>query len=262
MNDLFINNKNIFIEGDKSSFNSKSSLNKFKDLIKLNWDVDIIKLSKKYINPEFNVEIKSKSDTELHIIIKNNNNIPSNINQDNLLLNKIRDKIKYIKNKRTNNNLLIKNNNNIPSHIIKQYNDLKKNDKHSIINKLPNLNEIFNNPNKYMQIISDIITNFSTFANANKNPYYKYLISILNELKKNKNHDTDTDSNDDTNNNHDNINNDNILDNIMKAAKINISCDTEDDNDTEDEDIKDDNDTEDEDIKDHEYIKDTEDIKD
>ena len=48
----------------------------------------------------------------------------------------------------------------------------------------------------------------------------------------------------------------------MKAAKINISCDTEDDNDTEDEDIKDDNDTEDEDIKDHEYIKDTEDIKD
>ena len=53
MENLLLNNKSIYIEGDKDGFKSISSINKFKNSIKNNWNQDIIYLSKQYIKSEY-----------------------------------------------------------------------------------------------------------------------------------------------------------------------------------------------------------------
>ena len=60
---------NVYIEGDKMAFTSKTAITKFKNDLKKNKNIDLIVLQKKYIHYNYKLELINKSDENITIKI-------------------------------------------------------------------------------------------------------------------------------------------------------------------------------------------------
>ena len=104
----------IIIDGDKSIFNSKVAVDKFKKCIRLSDTYNLEELSKKYINQEYKLEEVSKTDTELKLklVIKNIKIIDKNL---------LKNKINQMKHERKTS-YSTSYNTTIPAEIFREYN--------------------------------------------------------------------------------------------------------------------------------------------
>lgn len=156
----------IIIDGDKSLFNSKVGVDKFKKSIKSSDTYNLEELSNKYINQEYKLEEVSKTDTELKLklVIKNIKIIDKNL---------LKNKINQMKNERKSN-YSTSYNTTIPAEIFREYNKLK-NTKIPI----PSPTELLKDPNA-KDIIGLVLKNNLTI---NKNhPYFKYMTLMANHM--------------------------------------------------------------------------------
>jgi len=190
--------KNVFIEGDKSGFYSKTSITKFKDIIKNNNNFDISELKRLYIKNEYNLELISK---EIDFI-KFNLSLSSQINNTELK-NNLKQKIKEIKSNRSKIP-----NNDTSENLNKLYADVKK------INSnipIPEPDTVLQNPVQFKPIIT-LLEKSLRNKMGNSNPCIKYLNALLNKLN------TSTD-------NSTNLSNDTNL-NLSNDSNLNLSNNT------------------------------------
>ena len=160
--------KNVFINGDKSGFNSKMAVDKFKVSAKKDCNVAI--LQEKYIKPDFTLSITGQTDTTITFnIIKKEETVlepvPESVDDKKQLL---RMKLNMMKNSRTNKEVhKAKNNKDVPEEILSEYLKLKKGANIPI----PAPDEILSNPEQYKPIISLLLSNDAT----KKHKYFKLL---------------------------------------------------------------------------------------
>lgn len=154
--------KNVFINGDKSGFNSKMAVDKFKASAKKDCNVAI--LQEKYIKPDFILSITGQTDTTITFnIMKKVEPVP--VDDKKQLL---RMKLNMMKNSRTNKEVhKAKNNKDVPEEILSEYLKLKKGANIPI----PAPDEILSNPEQYKPIISMLLSNEAT----KKHKYFKLL---------------------------------------------------------------------------------------
>ena len=207
---------NIFIDGDKSAFASKSAILKFKEYVKKNNVFDIVDLQIKYIHYDYKLELSERTDNyiKFNIILKNN------INTNKLNKNKIKDKINEFKSSRAKL-------------------DDSKNDTNNLYNRLKNLNskiplpspeDVKKEPEKYKPILEVLINTLSKKLGDNSN-YIKYF-KLLNEELGEVNINTEQLLN--NNNNNTLINEDNKIDLVENVKGNNIeNNDTDTDTDEE-----------------------------
>jgi hypothetical protein len=173
---------NIFIEGNKDAFNSKSAILKFKNEIKKNINFDIKDLEIKYINYNYKLELieNNNNNIKFNIIFKNNNN---DIRNNKLIKNKINN-MKNLRNNEYDINTL--------------YNKLKSK---NLSIPLPSPQDVKNEPEKYKYIIENIFK----LLNKKKinNDYLKYF-KLLNEEIENNNLNNNNNNNENNNENNNN----------------------------------------------------------
>ena len=172
---------NVFIDGDKNCFISKSSIQKFKQIVKTPGFniITINELSNRFMKPGFKLicyENKNKSEYKFKIC---------NINSDKTHKDKLRIKInelckarkhgKYHKPQSSNNTDKVDVD---VAEIYKEYNKLIKLSKIPI----PEPKEILENPDQYKPIISMVLSN-NTMSKLGKNhPYVRYFTLLANKI--------------------------------------------------------------------------------
>ena len=197
---------NVFIDGDKTCFISKSSIQKFKQIVRTSeFNINNVdELSNKFMKPGFklicyehtnNLEYKFKiddikiddmkiTDTKIDDVF---------INSDKTQKDKLRNKIKelskirknnnYYKPKSSNNTDNTDNTDNITpdvAEIYKEYNKLVKFSKVSI--PIPEPKEILENPDQYKSILSMVLSNGSMNKLGKNNPYFRYFTLLANKI--------------------------------------------------------------------------------
>jgi hypothetical protein len=194
---------NVFIDGDKTCFISKSSIQKFKQIVRTSeFNINNVdELSNKFMKPGFklicyehthNLEYKFKIDDikidDMKITdTKINNGV---INSDKTQKDKLRDKIKELSKIRKNSNYYKpKSSNNTDNtdnitpdvaEIYKEYNKLVKLSKVSI--PIPEPKEILENPDQYKSILSMVLSNGSMNKLGKNNPYFRYFTLLANKI--------------------------------------------------------------------------------
>ena len=226
---------NVYIEGDKQAFTSKTAITKFKNELKQYKNIDLIVLQKKYIHYNYKLELINKSDENITIkIILNDINTQSDTPKKTseiktLLKNKIKDMTDIRKDNIDNTNLN------------KLYLQLKKQNTNF---PLPHPDEILKNPEKYENIVKLILKNKGSLPNKKNNIYitfFKLLAEKMNintdpEIDDNNNNDNNNTNNDNNNNNNNNNNIDIFYEQtIKKNITDNIKCVVNYDSDTEEE---------------------------
>jgi len=186
---------NVYIEGDKIAFTSKTAITKFKNDLKKNKNIDLIVLQKKYIHYNYKLELINKSDESITIkIILNDINTQINTPKKTseiktLLKNKIKDMTDIRKDNIDNTNLN------------KLYLQLKKQNSNF---PLPHPDEIFKNPEKYENIVKLILKNKGSLPNKKNNIYINFF-QLLAEKMNISNIPEINDIDNDNNNNNSNI---------------------------------------------------------
>ena len=156
---------NVFIEGDKNAFSSKSAIIKFKDYVKKNIIFNIEDLQNKYINYNYKLELIEKTDEKI-IFNTTIKEIINKVNNKKIIKNKINDmKLSRIKSD--------------DSDIFNLYNKLKKLNSNI---PLPSPDDIKKEPEKYKPIVSAITTTLNKKLGSNNN-YIKYFKLLNAELE-------------------------------------------------------------------------------
>lgn len=172
------NKINVFIDGDKSNFISKLSINKFKQKVKQSdfqlGDLDNISLL--YLKPEylFNL-ISHENDNYKFKIIKK----PIEQDEKSKLRSLMRTKIHQLTNNRTNHTYhKAKLSGKVDDEILEEYTKLKK------VSKLPVPEpfDVINNPEKYKPIISMILNNEIMATLGKTHSYVKYFNLLANKI--------------------------------------------------------------------------------
>ena len=172
------NKINVFIDGDKSNFISKLSINKFKQNVKqVNFQLDNLdNVSSLYLKPGylFNL-ISHENDNYKFKIIKK----PIEQDEKSKLRNLMRTKIHQLTNNRTNNTYhKAKLSGKVDDEILEEYTKLKK------VSKLPVPEpfDVINNPEKYKPIISMILNNEIMATLGKTHSYVKYFNLLANKI--------------------------------------------------------------------------------
>jgi hypothetical protein len=261
---------NVFIDGDKLGFNSKSAIDKFKTEIKNNTKININEINNKYIKSDYILTETFKNNTDIKFEIIKKIIIPNNDSNDNSKKELLRQKIKSIKNNRTSKITNTISDENIPPDIMKEYNKLLKISHMPTSVQIPNPSEILSDPEKYKPLISMVLNNKMIKQFGASHPYIKYFKLLSEKINNNNNienieniekiddianivgkdlNDNDTESEtDDNNNNDDNGDNNDNNDNNNVDDNNNDNIKNDNDNDDNDNDIKNNNDN-DNDIK-------------
>lgn len=174
-------NISVHIDGDKTGFNSKIAIDKFKKSVKTNNNINIDELKNKYIKNDYNLDLINKTDTEIKFKLypKLINNITNNEEDKKRKREMLKQKIKMLSNNRTNVGYdIAKNDNNVSDELLKLYNKLVK------ISKLPipNPAEVLKNPDQYKTMISMILGNKMMKQLGKTHPYVKYFTLLGLEL--------------------------------------------------------------------------------
>jgi hypothetical protein len=209
-----MSNINIHILGDKTSFYSKSCLNKFKLLMKTKYN-NYKSIYYQFIKPDYNIELIEETETDIKFNIIKQTIVDNNPNKE-LLKNKLKMLKRKTKSTKSSD---------IPDDITKQYNDLKK----LIPNiPIPEPTEILSDPTKYKEIISGVLNNSITQKLGQNHPYIKYFKSLLKIINQNNNNINNNNNlqNESNNNLQNESNNNNLLEPILDINNI-IKKDTD-----------------------------------
>lgn len=174
--------KNVCIEGNKDGFNSKIAIEKFKTCIKKmdseTANLNLEELQKKYLKPEFKLELIKHEPNEKNIIIKVLLIEKPVVNKEN---NKksLKEKLKYMKQNRTNSDYhRVKQDKNVPDEILREYLNLKKITKMPV----PDPSEIFSNPEQYKPLLNMVLNNQMINQLGANHPYIRYFKLISEKL--------------------------------------------------------------------------------
>lgn len=161
---------NVFIDGDKTGFNSKVAVDKFKAAVKLDVNISVEKLREKYINNSYTLELVEKNDTNIKFkLFKSEKSDKSDPEADKKQM--LRMKLKSMRNSRTNTEIhKAKSNKDIPEDILEEYVKLKK-----VVNMpIPEPGEVLANPDQYRPMLSMVLGNDMMKQMGSNHPYTKY----------------------------------------------------------------------------------------
>jgi hypothetical protein len=152
-----MSNKSVYIEGDKSGFNSQSALLKFKNYVKSSANPDNLK---QFIKADYEVSQLESTDTFIKYNIKKKAPEQNNIDKKQMF----KAKMKLLSDKRTNVNIknLSLNKDVVPQEIREAYSKLSK---ISAI-PIPEPVEILKKPEEYKPLILQVLR--SNVNNSNK----------------------------------------------------------------------------------------------
>jgi hypothetical protein len=168
----------VNVEGIKEHFVSKSAIDKFKLFVKTNInDLNMEEINKKYIKPEYKLEILSKTDEEIKFKTINLGEL-QNIENKKML----KAKLKLLTGKA--NVYSPKANVSVPPDILKEYGKLKNMSKMPI----PEPGEICANKEEYKPIIQMVLGNDMMKTLGNKHPYKRYFTLLAEHLGLEVNH--------------------------------------------------------------------------
>lgn len=174
---------NVIVEGDKTGFNSKNAVDKFKQAVKSSNNFDLSELTKKYVKTGFSLEQVEKTDNSYRFMIGKENseveNKESQLNDKEEKRKMLKAKINLMRQDRTNSVYhKAKANDSVPAEILNEYMKLKKISKMPI----PEPNEIFAHPEEYKPIISMVLQNSMMKQLGSNHPYVRYFKLVADKL--------------------------------------------------------------------------------
>ena len=174
---------NVIVEGDKTGFNSKNAVDKFKQAVKSSNNFDLVELTKKYVKSGFLLEQVEKTDNSFRFMIgKENSEVEKQepqLSEKDQKRKMLKAKINLMRQDRTNSVYhKAKANDNVPAEILNEYMKLKQISKMPI----PEPNEIFAHPEEYKPIISMVLQNSMMQQLGSNHPYVRYFKLIAEKL--------------------------------------------------------------------------------
>jgi hypothetical protein len=174
---------NVIVEGDKTGFNSKNAVDKFKQAVKSSNNFDLVELTKKYVKSGFVLEQVEKTDTSYKFMLgKENTEVEKQepqLNEKEQRRKMLKAKINLMRQDRTNSVYhKAKANDNVPPEILNEYMKLKQISKMPI----PEPNEIFAHPEEYKPIVSMVLQNSMMKQLGSNHPYVRYFKLIADKL--------------------------------------------------------------------------------
>lgn len=174
---------NVIIEGDKSGFNSKNAVDKFKQAVKSSENFDLVELTKKYVKSGFVLEQVEKTDNSYKFMIGKENSEAEKqepqLDEKEQRRKMLKAKINLMRQDRTNSVYhKARANDNVPSEILSEYMKLKQISKMPI----PEPNEIFAHPEEYKPVISMVLQNSMMKQLSSSHPYVRYFRLIAEKL--------------------------------------------------------------------------------
>jgi len=191
---------NVIVEGDKSGFNSKNAVDKFKQAVKSSDSFNLSELTKKYVKSGFVLEQVEKTDNSYKFMIGEENptkqepevptkqepEVPTKqepevpqLSEKEQKRQMLKAKINLMRQDRTNSVYhKAKTNNNVSSEILNEYMKLKQISKMPV----PEPNEIFAHPEEYKPIISMVLQNSMMNQLSSSHPYVRYFKLIAEKL--------------------------------------------------------------------------------
>jgi len=174
---------NVIVEGDKTGFNSKNAVDKFKQAVKSSNNFDLSELTKKYVKTGFLLEQVEKTDNSYRFMIGKENseveNKKSQLNDKEEKRKMLKAKINLMRQDRTNSVYhKAKANDSVSAEILNEYMKLKKISKMPI----PEPNEIFAHPEEYKPIISMVLQNSMMKQLGSNHPYVRYFKLVADKL--------------------------------------------------------------------------------
>lgn len=177
---------NVYVEGDKNGFNSKSALQKFKLAIKETPEYNLFELKQKFVKEDYLLELVSKTDTDVKFTLStkssHNPEQPSVDNEKSELKNKrevLKARIEMMRKNRTNESYhKAKTSVAVPKEILDEYLKLKKIAKVPI----PEPAEILENPDQYKQMLTMVLGNSMMKQLGANHPYNKYFKLLAKKL--------------------------------------------------------------------------------
>lgn len=174
---------NVIVEGDKTGFNSKNAVDKFKQAVKSSNNFDLVELTKKYVKSGFLLEQVEKTDNSYKFMIgKENTEVEKQepqLSEKDQKRKMLKAKINLMRQDRTNSVYhKAKANDNVSSEILNEYMKLKQISKMPI----PEPNEIFAHPEEYKPIISMVLQNSMMQQLGSNHPYVRYFKLIAEKL--------------------------------------------------------------------------------
>jgi hypothetical protein len=182
------NTINVHIVGNKSGFNSKNAIDRFKKAVKSSADYNLVELTNQYLKSGFVVEQVDKSDNEIKFMIdKANNDFKQEkptpqLSESEQRRQMLKAKINLMRQDRTNSVChKAKANSAVPDDVLTEYIKLKK---ISQISKMPipEPNEIFAHPEEYKPVISMLLQNNMMKQLKSTHPYVRYFKLIAEKL--------------------------------------------------------------------------------
>jgi hypothetical protein len=174
--------KSIFIEGDKTAFNSKIAVDKFKktlkDIIANGGIINLEELQKKYVKSTYKLEMNNDDKNIIIKILEPMKEQTKEQTKEQIKRN-LKERLKEMSNNRTNITYhKAKNDENISDEILKEYLKLKKISQMPV----PEPSEIFKNPEEFKPLFNMILNPLMTSKMGTLHPYIKYFKLIADKL--------------------------------------------------------------------------------
>jgi hypothetical protein len=167
---------NVYIDGDKSGFNSKAAVDKFKTSVKKSNDVNVVELANKYINKTYKLELVSKNDTEVRF---NLSKLQVETVSDKDKRDMLRAKLNLMKNNRTNSDVhKARTSDVVPEDILREYTKLKRVSKMPI----PEPSEVLSKPDEYKPMLAMVLGNEAMRQLGQSHPYVRYFRLLAEKL--------------------------------------------------------------------------------
>jgi hypothetical protein len=165
---------NVYVDGDKSGFNSKSAVDKFKQAVKQNVDINVVELANKYINKLYKLELVNKTESEVRFNLSKLEVVANNDKRDLL-----RAKLNLMKNNRTNSDLhRARTSEVVPEDILREYTKLKRMSKMPV----PEPSEVLSKPDEYKQMLAMVLGNEMMQKLGQSHPYVRYFKLLAEKL--------------------------------------------------------------------------------
>jgi hypothetical protein len=167
----------VHINGDKSGFNSKAAVDKFKVAVKTilekNDEFNIEELNTRFINSNFTLTLEKKDATTVHATVVKKQQQTNNDNRDLL-----KAKINLMRKNRTNSDYYKAKSGNVPEDIMEEYTKLKKISKMPV----PEPSEILENPEQYKPMLAMVLGNTMMKQLSQSHPYVRYFKLLAEKL--------------------------------------------------------------------------------
>jgi hypothetical protein len=167
---------NVHISGDKSGFNSKAAVDKFKVAVKAvlekNEEINVDELSTRFINTNFALTIDRK-EANIYATVSKKQEQTTKDNHDLL-----KAKINLMRKSRTNSDYYKAKSGNVPDDIMEEYTKLKKMSKMPI----PEPSEILEHPEEYKPMLAMVLGNTMMKQLGSTHPYVRYFKLLAEKL--------------------------------------------------------------------------------